>query len=239
MRMSRPGVFRFLLAAAILLSAAGAQAQEERLPVNMDPCGAVVFAALPGDFNFCAGRKQWAKGRYEQARELFVLSAGWGNKLAQRLLGLAYFNGEGGVKDRPLGLAWLALAAERQDPTAASLYLSALARATPAEKSRAQALYAQMRARYADDVAAARAERRFRRAIKELTSDPVYGRGRCIVGANSDAIDPSVDPLSGNDCSAQSERAVIRSLEIRSTFYFNGWNGRVSVGPAEAVPGGG
>ena len=142
MRMPRPGVLRFVLAPAMLLSgllcfAGAAAAQEESLPVNIDPCGAVVFAALPGEFNFCAGRKQWAKGRYEQARELFVLSAGWGNKLAQRLLGLAYFNGEGGVKDRPLGLAWLALAAERQEPAAASLYLSALAKATPDEKARA------------------------------------------------------------------------------------------------------
>ncbi|MFT3761746.1 MAG: hypothetical protein QM761_03845 [Pseudoxanthomonas sp.] len=244
------------LAAALSVAAVMANAQEtpQEKPDPADlaqskeiACSALMFRVLPGDFNFCLGQKYWEKGNYKAAMELMQLAAGWGNKAAQGVLGIAYFNGDGAPRDRALGLAWLALAAERQEPQRAGMYLGALADADEAEKAQAARLYRQMRGEYADEVAAARADKRYLREIRALANNPVYGSGRCIDGTGTGPIEeaavlnPGADTRgrgpAGAGCSLAQEQAVIRGLQAYSDVYFEGWKGHVTVEPIEIIKG--
>jgi TPR repeat protein len=203
-------------------------------------CGELMFRVLPGEFNFCLAKRYWLEDKYQQAEEMFRLSAGWGNKFAQRALGTAYFNGDHVPQDRPLGLAWLALAAERKEPDAVALYQSALSKVSPAEKERATLLRQQLQPRYGDAFAALRADRRLNRNLKEITSNPAYGTGWCFSGVNGVGI-TRIEGLEaqGNGtpeaCTSASEDAVVRAIRVYSDKYFDGWKGHVTVGELEAA----
>jgi TPR repeat protein len=204
-------------------------------------CDYLLSKFLPGDFNFCLAAQYWREGKREKAAEMLQLAAGWGNKGAQTALGVAYFNGDGIPQDRALGLAWLALAAERQAPTASGLYVSARGKVDAEEYERAIALYQQMRTTYADDVAAVRADNRYRREVRAIESNSAYGSGKCIAGFNdSQFADPSApEQYFGSQrtygCSLAAERRVLDELEQRYAVYAAGWNGRVSVGSVEPL----
>jgi len=219
--------------------AARAQASGDAasLPATMK-CDPLLARALPGEFDFCLARNRWNQGQHAQAVEFLELAAGWGNKGAQAALGVAYFNGDGVARDRPLGLAWLGLAAERQAPTASGLFASARGKVDAAEFARADMLYQQMRGKYADDVAAARADRRYRREVHALEGEPTYGMGRCIVGFGQVGFsNPNDDTEGAGDkmvsCSQASERFALQILEKRYEVLTEGWNGRVTVGPLQ------
>ena len=239
-------VLAMFLAMATTPGAARAQDAAGALepPADAAPrakCDYLLSKFLPGDFDFCVGAHYWQDGKREKAAELFRLAAGWGNKGAQAALGVAYFNGEGVPRDRALGLAWLALAAERQAPTASGLYVSARGKVTAAELERATTLYEQMRKVYADDVAAVRADKRYRREVHAVESNAAYGSGKCIAGFNDSMFaDPnSPEQAMGIErtygCSLAAEHHVLTELEQRYEVYSAGWNGRVSVGSVEPV----
>lgn len=230
-----------LLALAMATAAAHGQPQgREDSPVGAGAkCDPVLAKALPGDFNFCLASKQWRMGSRDKAVELLQLAAGWGDKAAQTALGVAYFNGDGIPQDRALGLAWLGLAAERHGATASGLFASARSKVDAAEFARADALYAKLREKYSDDVAAVRADKRYRRAMQALKGDPAYGMGRCVAGYGYVAFSDPGDlaQASGADkylpCSMASERTMLGAIEQHYEVYSEGWNGRVTVGPVE------
>lgn len=199
-------------------------------------CNPALYRIMPGAFNFCVALKHWNRGNHEEAIELMELAAAWGNKSAQMTLGVAYFNGDGAPRDRALGLAWLALAAEREEPKAGGLFLSALSLVTASERLRADTFYREMRTRYADDVAAVRADSRYRRELRALRANPAYGVGTCIAGLNARIFSsPTVNADMSQACSMASEGAVVEQLERRYEMYFRGWRGRATVGPPEQV----
>src|SRR6185312_159741 len=69
----------------------------------------------PGLYYFHKGCDYYGRGDHEAAMHAWQVAAGWAMKDAQYDLGIAYFRGRGVAIDRPRGLAWLALAAERKD----------------------------------------------------------------------------------------------------------------------------
>jgi len=220
---------------------AGAQQHVTDVAVSGRVVECSPFAArfFPGEFNYCLGRKLWEKRRYESAREMFELAAGWGSKSAQSVLGVVLFNGEGIRADRALGLAWLALAAERENGFRRGVLASALQQATPGEKAEADRLLHAMRQKYGDEVAAARADRRYRREMASFRSNPVYGKGTCVsewwgmMAPATSINDPNALPISG--CTLLSEERVARKLEGRYAIYFAGWKGTVTVGESSPV----
>ncbi len=201
-------------------------------------CSASISKILPGDYNFCLGQKYWEAARYEQAREMLELAAGWGNKAAQRALGVAYFNGDGLERNRPLGLAWLALSAERKEPGAAALFNSAFDDASTGERDVASGLLMQLKVRFSDDVAALRADERFQRTLRQMSSNPVYGRGQCLAGSGGLPAAAAMDQAaegSGN-CSMASDSFFLAALEQRYDAYSEGWaKRRVELGRPESL----
>jgi hypothetical protein len=207
-------------------------------PVGCEP---LTYKLLPGEFNYCLGRRHWENGHFQQAVELLELAASWGSKPAQRLLGVAYFKGEGVAKDRVLGLAWLSLAAERKDRFSLQLYEAAMRTASDVEQRQLQARLAILKPRYADDVTIPRAARRFKRALAQLRSNLAYGAGTCVAGLNASAGDfgnPSADiAQKPTGCSMASEQAIVDAVMVRFEQYFHGLEqGKVIVGPLRTVP---
>ena len=183
-------------------------------------CPAELEFLLPGDFYACEARAAFGRGNHKKMADMLKESAYWANKDAQYVLGLAYFNGdmEDVPQNRPLGLAWLSLAAERKKPQYQLAYEEARAKATPEEISQALALSQQMQTKYGDSVAAPRAIRRFNHAIEPIDEaaregGTTYLRGFSPYPESSFAIanqlhdEASTDTCEGkNECLEKEQR---------------------------------
>ena len=77
-------------------------------------CIAATIRCLPGDYYFCSGDRVLQAVDTRKALELYETAASWGDKRAMFNTGLIHFRGMGVPADQPLGIARLALAAERR-----------------------------------------------------------------------------------------------------------------------------
>jgi TPR repeat protein len=72
--------------------------------------------ARPGEYFFFEGVKAVKDGDYRHAVYMYKIASSWAYKKAEYNLGVIFANGEGGVHtDLPQALAWMTLAAERED----------------------------------------------------------------------------------------------------------------------------
>ena len=142
------------------------------------------------------------------------------------------------------------MAAERGDAVATRLLQSALHAATAGETAGAKAWFERMEPRYADRIAAVRADNKYRRFMREARATPGFGGGKCIYGLNTNsgagtALNPSlrqagvsggskVPPLRG--CTMAMEDAAVNTMERGYSTYFRNWKGKVVVRPVEQVP---
>jgi len=69
----------------------------------------------PGVKFFTLGVQAFRKGEYRHAIDMYKVAASWAYKPAEYNLAVMYFKGQGVPVDRPLGAAWMVLAAERGD----------------------------------------------------------------------------------------------------------------------------
>jgi TPR repeat protein len=125
---------------------------------------------LPGVANFRKGLDLYKKEQTSAALDAWQVSASWAMKDAQYSLGLAYFNGDGVAADRPRGLAWLALAAERKSPRLEAALAAAWDEASDAEHQQANAIWRDLRKDYGDDVALPKAKKRFDAEVAQLSA---------------------------------------------------------------------
>jgi hypothetical protein len=183
-------------------------------------CPAELEFLLPGDFYACEARAAFGRGNHKKMADMLKESAYWANKDAQYVLGLAYFNGdmEDVPQNRPLGLAWLSLAAERKKPQYQLAYEEARAKATPEEISQALALSQQMQTKYGDSVAAPRAIRRFNHAIEPI---------------DEAAREGGTTYLRGFSPYPESSFAIANQLHDEASTDFDDTHGQVVVGKPE------
>jgi hypothetical protein len=229
------------LVAALALTASAATAAERPVPLpdqqakvadSLQPCPGGLERFLPGEYYFCAAAQAFWSGREGLARENLKDAARWASKPAEYALGIMYFNGDHAERNRPLGLAWLALAAERHDPAYEPGFVSAYHSATPQELEQANAYWSDLKATYADAVAAPRAERQFDRAYHDLAWAADFGGSVFIDGV----IMPTTAAASADNLPLQSGFSVGRILQAQRATYFYGYNSHVFVGDAELVP---
>lgn len=130
----------------------------------------------PGVKFFAYGVAAFRKGDLKHALDMFKVSASWGYKPAEYNLGVIYFQGEGGVPvDRPLGTAWMFLAAERNTPAYVSARHMMVTSLDDGERSKALALLQQMEKKYGDKVALRRAKAQWAFAKSNQTGSRVGG----------------------------------------------------------------
>ncbi len=132
------------------------------------PCPDGLERFLPGEYYFCDGARDYWVGNMNRAVQMLGYSAEWANKPAQFALGIMYFNGDRIPANRPLGIAWLAIAAERHDPHYEAVFVSAFRSATAQERDQANIYWRSMKPVYSDKVAAVRAIKRYNRAMSPI-----------------------------------------------------------------------
>lgn len=212
----------------------GSDPQKDRLQEAAQvQCPPGLERFLPGIYYYCVGARDLARHRDGRGREMLELAAAWGSKPAQLTLGIGYFKGDGAPMNRPLGLAWLGLAAERRDPAYVAIFKSAWDKASPEEQARADELWRAMRPKYGDDHAAHRAERRYRHERQELVRNEVYGSHICIAGLTVTQVVQT--DSSGGCLGAVPVSLAARKVDVYADSLFEGWSGHVSVGQLQQV----
>jgi TPR repeat protein len=187
-------------------------------------CPAELEFILPGDFYACEARAALGRGKHKKMLWMLEESAYWANKDAQYALGLTYFNGDMDdvPQNRPLGLAWLALSAERKKPQYQLMYAEARSRSTPQEIDQSAALLRKMQTRYGDSVAAPRAIRRFNQMIKPI---------------DESAQDGGITYLRGFSPYPESSFAIANKLHEEASNDFDDIHGQVVVGKPQWLQG--
>jgi TPR repeat protein len=171
-RLARSSIrIAIALAAGFVASPATMHAQvmffDSAQPIKLED---EIARYLPGVSFFQKGLDAYKNGQTAAAIDAWQSSANWAMKDAQYNLGLAYFKGNGVAADRPRGLAWLALAAERKNPAMQSSLAAAWDSATDAEHQQANAIWRDLKKQYGDDVALPKAKKRFETEVGQLGS---------------------------------------------------------------------
>ena len=219
-----------LLSCICALAFAQAASAQSR-PGHFGDIGRIVCAEgaeryLPGDYYFCAANRALQAGNPGKARAMYQESAAWGDKRSMFNLGLLYLRGDGLPKDEPLGLAWIALSAERpSDQLQREVLVGAWKAASPETRSAADAHWNRMKLTYADRVALVRASQRYERETaqlrRDLQRDPTMSKW--IAG-----LPPALGGATVLDALDQAAQAtILRPLP--------GPNGKVAVGAPETV----
>ncbi|WP_130617156.1 hypothetical protein [Dyella amyloliquefaciens] len=221
------------LLSLILLSTAGLASIRTASAADADQgppiyCPDGLERLLPGDYYACRARYHLQRNNPQQAISMLEHASYWANKDAQHSLGLAYSQGDlqGTPIDKPLGLAWLALAAERKSRGFMLDYTRARAKCSEDEIARANELYVQLLAKYGDHVAGKRAMRRFDREVEQIDVATNHGGSAYISG---------FAPM------PQAALTLSRQLHEQADDYFQGLHGTVMVGeltPTAGLPAG-
>lgn len=186
---------------------------------------------LPGDYYYCLATQSYGLHHYAQARKFFTTAASWASKPAQYVLGIMALNGDHQAMNRPLALAWLALASERPQSSFAAAFATLDAALTPAEREAADKLLAGMRPVYGDAVAAARAEKRYAQGMARLERLSSGNGHYCMEGLTALGDPDTVDDP--GQCPPVS--AVTKAIDQAASKVFDGWQGHVNVGPLQPV----
>jgi hypothetical protein len=213
-------------------------------------------SAVPGEYFFHLGVDEIKRNDYRYAITLYKIAASWACKPAEYNLGVIFVKGEGGVpEDRAQGLAWLALAAERDGKN----YVAARDRVRSALSSddiaRADALVSDLSETYGDKYALPRAKARWRDVRNGATGSHLGFTGNMQVGSMN--IPSGNNPMSekggkgkatgGANGSLRSSGAILganytdgsiayRELRATDNPYDPKFDvGTVTVGPVEKV----
>jgi TPR repeat protein len=180
-RLLRPFALGIVLAAGTAFFSAPLAAQvmffDSAKPITFEE---EISRYLPGVANFQKGLDLYRKGQASAAIDAWQIAASWAMKDAQYNLGLAYFKGNGVTADRPRGLAWLALAAERRNPQLQAALATAWDSASDAEHQQANAIWRDLRKDYGDDVALPKAKKRFEAEVAQLSSRTGKGGAKMV-----------------------------------------------------------
>ena len=210
-----------MLAAMTLALAALATMPAQTAPERprLVSCPAVMEHYLPGDYYFCVGGHRQADGYAKGAIDYFERAAGWGHKRAQYVLGLMHFQGDGTPVNRPLGLAWMALAAERDDRDMDAALAFARRHSSKAERQQAELLLAQMWPTYADQFTVKRAATRYERETRDLRRSLASFSAVYIAGLGTGTAS-----------------SMLRRMDQRADRFFEGArSGTVTVGATDVV----
>ncbi|WP_049623703.1 hypothetical protein [Frateuria defendens] len=239
--LQRTAALPLLLAAALAIGwspGTPAATADAAAPSDADLAGKTCSISeerfLPADYYYCLAAQTYGQGRYREAQRFFATAAGWASKPAQYVLGVMALHGDHQPANRPLALAWLALAAERHREDFEAAYRAAYASASPTERAQADTLLGTMRATYGDDVAATRAERRYRDGMAAIEHADRLNSIHCLSGIETggrSAVNSSNPAASSVACAQVPQLTQV--IDRTAAEVFDGWSGHVSVGPLQ------
>lgn len=131
----------------------------------------------PGVKFFALGVQAFRKGDSRHAIDMYRVAASWAYKPAEYNLGVMYFKGQGVPVDRPLGAAWMVLAAERGDPQYVKARDVMITLLSQADFARTDELWGKLKQTYGDKVALRRAKAQWAWVKTHQTGTRVGGTG--------------------------------------------------------------
>lgn len=212
----------------------------------------------PGWKFFNEGMQSYKQGDFAHAFYMLKLAAYWGYEPAAYNLGVMYFQGENVAKDRPLGAAWMFVAAQNGSSTYASARHMMVESLDGAERTQALADYDRLQPRYGA-AAGRRAGAQWAYVKSQATGSRVGGAGSAEVRVGLPASSRSgafhspgtgphgMTPTGGKTSAMQvlaggtSEDASIayrqfgESANPYSPVFIKNRSGRATVGPLQPV----
>jgi hypothetical protein len=138
--------------------------------------------ARPGEKFFLLGARKFEQGEYRLALDMYRVAASWASKPAEYNLAIMYLKGQGVAVDRPRAMAWLALAAERNDAHYVEAREALYADLDADEFAQANVIWRELKKTCGDAVALRRAKARWRRVRNNVTGSHVGATGYVTVG---------------------------------------------------------
>jgi hypothetical protein len=160
--------------------------------------GAPEDNARPGEIFFRKGAYAYIKQDYAFAVDMYKVAASWAYKPAEYNLAVMYLKGDGVPINRPLAMAWMALAAERDDQDYVQARELIYADLSKTEFARANEIWRGLKKTYGDQVALSRAKARWADVRNNVTGSHVGSIGHLLVGGHG----PSATPANVNSMGA-------------------------------------
>jgi Sel1 repeat len=180
MKASRASI-SLLCSAALLWSCSSAQAQTFNGLGFTGP----ESDGRPGEYYFYKGVEAVRKKDYELAVQMYQVSASWAYKMAEYNLGVMYLHGEGVPVDRPRAMAWIALAAERDNDKYVDARERVYAELTPDEFAKANEIWRDLKPTYGDASALRRAKAQWAETKNSATGSHLGFIGNVAVGSDA------------------------------------------------------
>ena len=191
--------------------------------------------ARPGEYYFLLGAHAYQAHDYAHAIAMYQVAASWAYKPAEYNLGVMYARGQGVTADLPRAMAWMALAAERNEPHYVDAREAIYAELSKEQFEQANVMWRNLKKTYGDEVALRRAKARWAEVKAKMTGSRVGSVGNLQVGMpNPSAGDPSFAKVANPQVEKQLQGFDGDKGHIRS-----GVNtARSTVGSAAEVTGG-
>lgn len=138
----------------------------------------------PGQYYFSVGANAFTHHEYSFAIDMYQVAASWAYKPAEYNLGVMYARGQGIPADLPRAMAWMTLAAERNESAYVRARELIRTQLTPTQVAEAKVILQQLTPRYGDKVALRRAKDRWAQVRSSMTGSRVGSlAGSMVIGA--------------------------------------------------------
>ena len=167
--------------------------------------------ARPGEYYFLLAVHAFRKNDFTFAIQMYEVAAAWAFKPAEYNLAIMYARGQGIPADLPRGMAWMALAAERNEKRYVDAREVIYAELTKEQFAQANGIWRELKKTYGDEVALHRAKARWAQVRASMTGSRVGSVGNLSVGMpNANMGDPSnqKNQKTGNNVHTSSSTAA-------------------------------
>jgi hypothetical protein len=191
---------------AVFISSGVSTAQKETAPYDSEYAAAEremgngfntpEADARPGEYYFLLAVHAYRKNDFAFAVQMYEVAAAWAFKPAEYNLAIMYARGQGVAADLPRGMAWMALAAERNDKRYVEAREAIYAEMTKEQFEQANVIWRGLKKTYGDEVALHRAKARWAQVKANMTGSRVGSVGNMTVGIpNANSGDPSYQKI--------------------------------------------
>jgi hypothetical protein len=129
--------------------------------------------ARPGEYYFGLGANAFKRKDYAFAINMYRVAASWAYKPAEYNLAVMYARGQGAPMDLPRAMAWMTLAAERNETQYVEAREVINAKLSPAQFAQADVIWSQLKPTYGDETALRRAKNRWAQVRSSMTGSRV------------------------------------------------------------------
>ena len=213
---------------AVFISSGASTAQKESAPYDSEYAAAQremgngmntpEADARPGEYYFLLAVHAFRKNDFAFAIQMYEVAAAWAYKPAEYNLAIMYARGQGIPVDLPRGMAWMALAAERNEKRYVEAREAVYAETTPQQFEQANVIWRELKKTYGDEVALRRAKARWAQVKSSMTGSRVGSVGNMTVGIpNANGGDASFPKPANGAMKANLQRLGVTMAQSTAT----------------------